>query len=286
MTNFEPPSFDPMPCVWGHCFAVIAPRVHRIDPYDASMIEVVYPIHDVEGVNSWFGRCPASQLIVMPTITDAGRAALSAADKSFVRRLAERINRVHTEARSELGPEATDEELIATMREAMQARPAVPSVDDYFPGRPADAPEPGVGEAPAVKLPLNQIGQPLGKAGEMSTQETHVAMIEAARAAIGEAQETLAVTLSALETIENAVGLLPPKVTAAHALVHAAVGNGENLPEVAINMRANVTAALDTTTGEGSVAHAVLLVRSRVSTLAAQLSAASDNGQSYAAMPK
>jgi hypothetical protein len=219
---------------------------------------------------------------MVPFISPAGRRVLSDGVKQFIKQTAERINAEAERIRerpSQLVHDAIDE---ATRPN----RQTPPSVEDFFPGRPADAPEPGTGDVPAVTLPLTQIGYPAGKAEIVSTQEQHVAMIAAARSAIGEAQETLAVAVAAIEALEAAVSVLPPKVTAAHALVHAAVGSAVTLAEPAIAMRANVTAALDTVSGEGNVAGAVLLVRARLGSLAAQLSAASSNGATYAAMPK
>jgi hypothetical protein len=275
---------SPMPCPWGHCFAMALPLTHRTNPTDPREMVKVYPMHDVVGTNSWFGRCPASQLMV-PVITPAGRAVLMAADAQYARMLAERINkkvgRLSPKDRERLERAADEAD-----RRYRETKPEPPHRDDYFPGRPADEPEPGIGEQPAKKLPLTQIGQHLGKAEQMSTREQHIEMIAAARRAIGEAEEKLAMALAALEQLEKVTSTLPPGVTAAHALVHAAVGGSEALPESGIAMRANITAALDTVGGDGSLTQSVALVRSRISALASQLRAASSAGETYAAIPK
>jgi len=279
----------PMRCPWSVCVAELVPVIHRTDPHDETARVMVYPIHAVEGGASWFGRCPASQLVV-PFLTAAGRSVLSDATKVFLRMAAEREQKAREQRDrvSEIVHDVIDHP--ERWRDfGKRGTPPPPSVEDYFPGRPADAPEPGVGDEPAAKIPLDKLAghsQPLGKAGEMSTQETHAAMVYAARAAIGEAQDALSMTIVALEAVEHMISTLPPKVTAAHALVHAAVGGAENLPEPAIAMRAEITAALDVVTGEDTIASAALLLRARITALGVQLISASKHAETYAQMPK
>jgi len=287
------------------------PLTHRTDPYDATAIAIVYPIHNVIGRNAWFGRCPASQLVVEPALTPAGRETLAQADDHFVRQLAERATaeaeRQHRERVGEIVLDMigdtldTDDPMVDSAgrryvhppgtvegwqerreRERERGTPAPPSVDDYFPGRPADAPEPGVGDEPAAKLPLDQIGQPLGKAHAMSTLEQHLAMLAATRRKIGEAQEAVAIAIAGLETLEAATAQLGPHCDAAAALADATVGI-LSAPSDAVLMRANLAAAKETATGADSIVQATGLVRARLMAIAGSLASASSRAETYAA---
>jgi hypothetical protein len=281
----------PMGCPWWVCTAELLPVVHRTDPSDESARVLVYPIHEVVGGASWFGRCPASQLVV-PFLSAAGRAVLSDATKVYLRMAGERA--AAEKARRDRVAEAVHDLLDAVEDgrpvPATPPRPTPPSVEDYFPGRPADAPEPGVGDAPAAKLPLDKLAghsQPLGKAGEMTSRETHMAMIAATLQKIGEAQEATASAILALEDLERATTVLGPHCDAASSLADATVGvlADNNMPESAIQMRVNLSLAKDTATGGDGIIQAVGLVRMRVTALVQQLAQASDAARRYQSRP-
>jgi hypothetical protein len=218
---------EPMACPWRPCAAMALPLPTRSDPYDASVITIVYPIHDVIGPASWFGRCPASQLIVSPGLTPAGVAVLAAADEQYVRMLAERIARQ---------PEHAHDELVGVSDETVsqliggKTLKTPPDVADYFPGRPADAPEPGIGDEPAAPVPANVGGGQLGKAKDMSTRDQHIALVNVAIERAGEIQELTASVTDALTRIDAYVEAMARKQQAGAALMIGAVGAGGSLP--------------------------------------------------------
>lgn len=280
----------PMRCPWSVCVAELVPVIHRTDPRDETARVMVYPIHAVEGGASWFGRCPASQLVV-PFLTAAGRSVLSDATKVFLRMAAERAQKAREQRDrvSEIVHDMIDHP--ERWRDFDKRKtPPPPSVEDYFPGRPADAPEPGVGDEPAAKIPLDKLAghsQPLGKAEAMTTREQHLAMIAATRAKIGESQDALGRVYAGLEALEGVAALLPPNVEAASSLADATVGvlADNNLPESALKMRVQLAAAKDTTTGTDGIAGAIRLVRMRIDALAQQLAVASAAAEEYQQRP-
>jgi hypothetical protein len=267
----------PMKCPFAPCLAQYEPIVHRLDPYDATKTAMVYPIHEVVGQGSWFGRCPASQLMV-PFITPRGRQVLSDGVKQFIRQHGERINAEAERIRerpSQLVHDAID-------KATRPNRQTPPSVEDYFPGRPADAPEPGVGDKPDAKLPPTQIGYKAGKAETVSTLEQHLAMLAATRRKIGEAQDAVARAIEGIEALEAATAQLGPHCDAAAALADATVGILSG-PSDAVLMRATLAAAKSTATGEDGIVQATGLVRSRLMAIAGSLASASRHAETYAA---
>lgn len=274
----------PMPCPWSHCFAMALPLTHRTDPRDSTVTAVIFPIHDVIGTNSWFGRCPASQLIVVPGLTEAGRRVLADADRHFVRQLAERINKQI----DSMTPERREQ----MMREADEADRAwrhlkvvPPLEEDYFPGRPADAPEPGVGDKPASPVPADVGGGPLGKAEGMSSRSTLVAMIMATRNQIGAAQEAVAVALAALEVLERVSTRLPPSTESARNLGVAAVGYADDAPIDALAMMDMLNLSYAVATGPDGIPQAIGLIRAQITHLAGMLAQASMAAERYAQRP-
>lgn len=279
------PVVEPMQCPWSHCFAMALPIRQRTDPLDTTKTVTVYPVHNVIGSNQWFGRCPASQLIVGQRLTAAGVAVLTAADKQYTRMLAERIIKAHGQAREELGEHADSRSITQWMKDHLLTRPAPPDEQDYFPGRPADAPEPGTGERASMPVPLDQPGYQLGRAAEMASRDTHVEMIAATRSKIGEAQDALASALRSLEDLEQASTVLGPHVDAASALADATVGSAGTIPEDALKMRQNLAAARDVASGPDGITQVIGLVRMRLTGLAVSLAGASDAAERYAQRP-
>lgn len=296
----------PMLCPWSHCAAMALPLTHRTDPRDTSVTAIVFPIHDVIGRSSWFGRCPASQLIIEPGLTEAGRAVLAAADVQHARMLAEREGgrkrRIAEIVHNMIDDVAGDDPMVAAdgtrykyppgtpegydeRRKKRHLRVVPPDESDYFPGRPADAPEPGTGEPPAEPVPANVGGGPLGKAENMSSRDTLVAMIAATRTKIGETQEAVATCLSALEALEAASTLLGPSSESAVRLGVGAVGNSNDAPDDAVNMLHMLYGAKETASGESGVPQAIGLVRVQLTHLAGQLAEASAAAERYAERP-
>lgn len=169
----------PIACPFPPCKAHLRPMIHRTDPRDESKMITVYPIHDVVGPASWFGRCPASQFIV-PKLTDRAKQHLRETLVAYERRLAENIRHARMTAAAARAREALDPLLPPGQRKATYrvtesggmfgvvggtaptTRPGRPE-DDYFPGRPGDPPEPGRGEKPGDVVPPGVDGESLGK---------------------------------------------------------------------------------------------------------------------------
>lgn len=126
--------------------------------FGSDEVNLVMPMHEVVGDDSWYGRCPGSMLIV-PVLTPRGAAVIAEALPGFAtrkhNRLTARIERARAEATAaeaaaaEAGVPTKSVDGIAEMllKHGPRVDPRL-SNSDYFPGRPADAPEPGPDDPP------------------------------------------------------------------------------------------------------------------------------------------
>lgn len=231
MTQEMPERPGPMPCPFPPCGANLRPLIHRTDPYDKSKIATVYPIHNVEGDASWFGRCPASQFAV-PHLSFRALEFLAETTASYERRLAERIklaamleavNRSHDEV-----DERTDANGPAGRAQRLPT-------DDYFPGRPADGPEPGRGDEPAAPVPAGVGATPLGKEAMNSSRAETKAMLAAAAQAGTEIQSGVTVVTEELDMIDAALAGIADNQQIAGAMMVAAIGTDGDAPEEAVS---------------------------------------------------
>lgn len=226
MTLPGKPSPPLMPCPFSPCEAERVLIVHRTDPADETKRVRVYPLHDVEGPASWFGRCPASMLIA-PNLSSAGMGVLRDAMDQYRRMVNERYQAALE--KEQRVSEAIHDLIDHPERYPDRVRPAPPSVEDYFPGRPADAPEPGAGEQPTAPVPAGVWGVRHGGAN-MSTREQHLALVNAAIENAADIQELAAGVTESLDRLDGYVAAMVQKQQAGAALMIGAVGAGGNLP--------------------------------------------------------
>lgn len=162
-------------------------------------------------------------------------------------------------------------------------RPVDQPHEHYFPGRPADAPEPGVGGQPAKPVPLDQPGYPLGKAAELSTREELNHLITLVQNKLGEALNASSQATDALDKATAAAAAAGIAIDAAKALSLAAVGTGADRPQPAEVMAEQIFVASQTVPDLNA---AVKLAHDRVTALGGQLLAAAKAADEYRAMPK
>lgn len=232
-------------CPFLMCGADIEPVTHRTDPYDETATVLVMPIHDVVGIGSWFGRCPASHLIV-PGLTERGKLELRKAFSSYMRQLLKR--------RPELGiPKGeAGSPITGDGRLGGQIYPEPPHITDYFPGRPADAPEPGTGEGAASPIPPTVSVTPLGRAGDMSDARTEMrAHLAKAKQGAGEMQELTAILTNHLDDIAPVLKRLSDKHEETVTALRAAVGSMSEAGGVSAAQLATAVSAL------ARIAHAI-----------------------------
>jgi len=155
----------------------------------------------------------------------------------------------------------------------------------YFPGRPADAPEPGPNDEPAQVLPMGS-GYKAGKAEMSDAHETTRELTVLAR---NKMQETISKLQACAAALNGAVGLATmaeAEMTAASALSIAAVGSGHGKPQPAERMAEQTALAVSTIMGTegGNIFNAIEVSRIRVETAAQQLASAVDNANQYIAL--
>jgi hypothetical protein len=278
----------PMPCPFPPCTAHLVPKRWLARSDRPGEISTTYPIHDVEGSGAWFGRCPASQLVV-PQLTEAGQQVIADALRHYARQFGDRINReaegivvTENDEIAPVDPPPVSPANITQWLVTGSPRKLRP-VDDYFPGRPADAPEPGVGEQPVKPVPLTQPGHPLGKAAEVSTREELNHLIDLVKLKVAEALDASAQVTDAMDKARAANASLAMLVDAANALSRAAVGTGADRPEPAERMAEQLFLATQTMP---DLSTATALSSARAEVLGRQLLSAANAADEYRAMPK
>lgn len=234
----------------------------------------VIPIHDVRGEASWFGRCPGSMLIV-PAITPAGMSVLGAAMKAYLKRKIEREReakrREEATAAAEwerkfpgrgrdeglldyyarVGPPDSDGEpgivdMLRTHGPHIDPRVAA---EDYFPGRPADAPEPGPGDPPAPLPPaakdaliinLDEYLPPKTNPGRATVSDSArgslATMIATVINRLEDVQRDLTGMMSTVDRLLAVRGSMEHNIEAAASLARAAIGSDASAPENATSM--------------------------------------------------
>jgi len=161
------------------------------------------------------------------------------------------------------------------------------STDMYFPGRPADAPEPGPGEAPTAPVDFGNVaGHHLGRAAMDNAHDTTKGLVILARAKMQEAVGKLAGCAAALNGATGIAVMAEIEATAGNALVIAAVGTGAGKPAPAEQMAEQMALAVDTIMGPdgGNVFNAIEVAKIRVETASQQLTAAIEQANRYVAL--
>lgn len=155
--------------------------------------------------------------------------------------------------------------------------------EEYFPGRPADAPEPGPDEPPAAPLPKGVEGHHLGRD---AVDDSHAATVGLTRLALEQharAQEALSVVTELLERATAMAAVAETHVQSANALVISAVGTGAGKPAPGEAMAEQTALAVDTLSGTegGNLHNAINLAKIRAETAHQQIAGATSNGQAY-----
>jgi hypothetical protein len=157
----------------------------------------------------------------------------------------------------------------------------------YFPGRPADAPEPGAGEAATQPVDYGNVaGHHLGRAEVDNAHDTTRGLVVLAMAKMRETQGKLAACGNALDGAVGIATMAEMEVTAGNALVVAAVGSGADKPSPAEAMAEQMAVAVDTIMGPdgGNVFNAIEVARIRVETASQQVAAALTQAEQYLAL--
>lgn len=171
-------------------------------------------------------------------------------------------------------------------------RPDYDARADYFPGRPADAVEPGTGEVAGETPPppflgagrkeSTQRGQPLGRAEMDSARDQTSYLVTMTIGKIGEAQDVSASIMAMLEMVEGRAAELTAHVTAAESLGRAAVGADGGNNEHANTMMAALSSSgglIGANTDELSAA--VVVVSKKLSQLTGLLETAVDSADMF-----
>jgi len=165
-------------------------------------------------------------------------------------------------------------------------RPVDPDRDraEFFPGRPADTPEPGVGEPPAAPVPIGT-GYHLGKAAMDNAHQTAAGLAGLAINQMGLTQDILSRLTSALDEAEALAQAAESQVTAVQSLVISAVGTGEGAGEGGNKMAEQTALAVDTIGGGegGNIFNAINVAKIRVELAHQQIAAAVEGGNQYVA---
>lgn len=161
------------------------------------------------------------------------------------------------------------------------------NTDMYFPGRPADAPEPGPGESPAQPVDFGNVaGHHLGRAAMDNAHSTTKGLAGLAMAKMGEVQDQLAQITDHLDRATAQAVAAEALMTAANTLVIAAVGTGADAGDAGEAMAEQAAVATDTIGGQaegGNVFNAINVAKIRVEAASQQLTAAVTKASEYIA---
>lgn len=279
------------------CEADLEPMIVHTGP-EAHEFFRAYPQHQVVGDSSWFGQCPGSHIMIFDDghYTETAMRVLEEASIAYnqhvLRRVAEfralqaaREMSVEELQRRIMHVESDDPNVEIFRFGDTSDRPAPPNVEDFFPGRPADAPEPGPGEAPTALPPMDIGGGHLGRAGMDNARDQLRGMISMTISAIDRAQAHVARIIASVEMIEGLAVTCETQADAALSLARASVGS-DNIPEEAQRMLAELTNAhrYATDSADGLLP-ALALLRGRLDTLQGTYTAAREAATEYMARP-
>jgi len=158
------------------------------------------------------------------------------------------------------------------------------STDMYFPGRPADAPEPGPGEAPSQPVDFGNVaGHHLGRSAVENAHETTKGLARLAVVELGKTQDVLSSVTDALDAAEAQGVAAEALIHASSALVKAAVGTGANTNAAGEQMAEQTALAKATIGGENAdnIQVAIQLAKIRVELAVQQIAAAVTKANEY-----
>lgn len=156
--------------------------------------------------------------------------------------------------------------------------------DEFYPGRPADAPEPGPGDPPAERVPLDIGGEHLGRAAVDNARDQLRGLMAAVIEQTGQGQDTLAKATAMIDSVTAYRLASEQAVVAAEGLMNVAVGLSSDLPESAQNARAAILTAKDRLTAQGGELHAAVeRVRELIADVHRELGVAATEARNFAA---
>jgi hypothetical protein len=169
---------------------------------------------------------------------------------------------------------------------SMGAGPDRP-VEEFFPGRPADAPEPGPGEPGAVTIawdePLSLTS--LGKTHVDNARDQLRALLSMAVEQLAQTQDTLARASAQADGAGSLRAAAEQQLIAAEGLVAAAIGSASDLPQAAERLQEQIMVAKQSVADGDGIAGAVALLSDRLQVAHEQLSAAVSAAEEYKAIP-
>jgi hypothetical protein len=155
--------------------------------------------------------------------------------------------------------------------------------EEFYPGRPADAPEPGPGEPPAERVPLDIGGEHLGRAAVDNAREQLQALLGMVIEQLGQTGDTLAKATGLTESVEAQRLASMAALGSAQSLMTTAVGEGGSLPQAATDMigaAAGAHALLD-----GELAHVLARAKDLIAEAQGQINASVQSANDYLAAP-
>jgi hypothetical protein len=257
-------------CLWRYCQAEIQPVTQLVRP-SSTATERVIPIHDVAGRGSWFGRCPASGILLRngDRISQTAVDVLTAADGTYQRMHDERNARGQHRTEAAAAEEQLRHDATATFR------PAPPEREDYFPERP--------GEPAGQNVPKHAVGVSQGGREMDDIRAQLKALTHLAQEGFEQATGLAAALATEIERLQNMIFELEVKAAESMALARAAVGNaGADLPESAENMVGSGSAALSTIEHMRATAATLLM---QANAAAESLGAAGRSAEDYFRVP-
>jgi hypothetical protein len=286
------------------CTAVFAVD---LKPGPSSRIAGFYPTHERLSAVGQTAECPGSGARIF------GNGEVHESDRAYIRRAGVEWLRDAVQEHGEAGaataeqllahlsgeassvvpradPAQLDAEVAAILHRTLHetsgpvGRPAAGPRDIYFPGRPADAPEPGRGERPAGRVPMDVGGGFLGRAAMDNARDQLVTLVGMIIDQIGQTQDTLARMTGQLDGLLALAEACSGQLTSAESLTRAAVGSGTGT-EPAERLREQLILARATVSGPDGVPGAAALARIRVGLAFTQLRAAAQAAEEYRVRP-
>lgn len=260
---------------------------------EAGQTRVSAPFHlpegDFEG-RDWFEiRCPGALTMFKSETEVLELTALSAeqvnrAYENYLLRLAQYHEQQDREAEAEQGK--TGPYIGGPVGRPVDL--TVHPVEQWFPGRPADAPEPGPGE-PAPSVPADVEGHRLQGREGTKMDDSHARTAQLTSLALGQLGQTQDVLARVTDMLDQATGLASAaehQITSAQSLVVSAVGSGAGKPAPAEQMAEQTALAVNTVAGTegGNLFNAINLSKIRVEAANQQIAGAVANGQAYLAL--
>jgi len=254
------------------CEADLEPVEQHVRP-GSDDTELVYPVHNVQGPESWFGGCPGSMLLILP-----GEQGLTEVAEEVLKQAGEHYRQMVTDR-------------VARARKAQAGQPVSPP-----PAMPGNGPwqrhawfgkvPPGSPGAEDNKRP------PLGKLqqeGSPTVDSERDTLKNLLTLAIGQMEQTRDFLIRANNLLDEANALITAagfQGQSAQSLIIAAVGSASSdLPDSASAARDNIMAAAGKLEDSDGPAALVSSTQTRISAINGNLSAAVDNAKAYRALP-